>query len=152
MTTLVSMATEAGVDRIVPVAFVRSAVRGAGASKAARWRRAAEEAARQSGRADVSGVEEEVPLADLLGRPAGPAEVRLLPTTFGDPPPLARVLASAAASPAVVLLLVGPEGGLTGDEERAAREAGFLPCSLGPTVLRVETAAVAALVIVGESR
>jgi 16S rRNA (uracil1498-N3)-methyltransferase len=51
-------------------------------------------------------------------------------------------------APDTVVVLVGPEGGFTADEEKAALAAGFEPCSLGPHVLRVETAAVSAVVLV----
>jgi len=54
----------------------------------------------------------------------------------------------AAAKPGVpVLFLSGPEGGLSPSEDAAARAAGFVPVTLGPRVLRSETAALAALVL-----
>jgi 16S rRNA (uracil1498-N3)-methyltransferase len=46
-----------------------------------------------------------------------------------------------------IVLLIGPEGGWTPDEQRLAQEQGFLPLTLGPRILRAETAAVAALSI-----
>jgi len=146
-TTLLAMATEAGADVLVPVLWSRSAVRGVGASKAAHWGRAVEEAARQCGRAWMPALEGETDLAEFLARPAAPGERRFLASTAGDPPPLGLLLASGPA-PAAATILVGPEGGATEEEEAAARAAGFEPCSLGPHILRVETAAVAAVVIV----
>ena len=59
--------------------------------------------------------------------------------------PLTEVLRDAAAD-TPVLFLSGPEGGLSPQEDAAARSAGFLPVTLGPRVLRAETAALAALV------
>jgi 16S rRNA (uracil1498-N3)-methyltransferase len=147
MAVLVAMATEAGVDAVVPVAFTRSAVRGSGPSKVAHWARAIEEAARQSGRAWMPVLQAETEAAELLASRAAPGQRRLLPSTVGAPPSVADVL-SRGPAPDTVVVLVGPEGGFTADEEKAALAAGFEPCSLGPHVLRVETAAVSAVVLV----
>lgn len=147
MATLLAMATEAGADAVVPVSFARSAVRGASPSRVAHWARSIEEAARQSGRGWMPVLQAETEVADLLAAPAVPGQRRLLPTTTGGPPPLAEVLARGPA-PETVVVLVGPEGGFTDAEEGAASAAGFEPCSLGPNILRVETAAVAAVVLV----
>ena len=62
-------------------------------------------------------------------------------------PPLLRMLPESRASGARVALLVGPEGGWTDGERRAAGEAQWQPVSLGPAVLRAETAAAAALAV-----
>lgn len=147
MGTLLSMVTEAGADAVVPVDFARSAVRGAGESKVVHWRRTVAEASRQSGRAWMPALEPECGLAEFLARPRGEGERRLLPTTTGTPEPLLAVLARGSV-PATVILLVGPEGGFTPAEEAAAAAAGFEPCGLGPHILRVETAAVAAVALV----
>ncbi len=147
MTTLLAMATEAGADAVIPVSFARSAVRGASPGRVAHWARAIEEAARQSGRGWMPVLQAETEFAELMAAPAGAGQRRLLPTTTGGPQPLAQVLAGGPA-PETVVVLVGPEGGFTDDEERAALAVGFEPCSLGPNILRVETAAVAAVVLV----
>jgi 16S rRNA (uracil1498-N3)-methyltransferase len=143
MSTLLSMVTEAGVDLVVPVLFARSAVRGASDTKRDHWRRTVAEAARQCGRAWMPALEEEVPFREFVARPREEGERRFLPTTTGAPPSL---LARASGAP-VVVLLVGPEGGFTGEEEAEAAAAGFEPCTLGPSILRVETAAVAAVAL-----
>ncbi len=147
MSTLLSMATEAGVDTVVPVAFARSAVRGVGESKFVHWERTVVEAARQCGRAWMPALEPECDLAAFLARPRAAGERRLLPTTTGAPPGILAVLAAGPA-PGAVTLLVGPEGGFTAAEEKEAAAAGYEPCSLGANILRVETAAVAGVVIV----
>jgi len=153
MTTLLTMATEAGVDGVVPVAFARSAVTGSRPGKVEHWHRAMVEAARQCGRAWLPELEPETPLADLLARPPEPGEVRLLPTTRGVAPPLAEVLAAAAGAPGARLtLLIGPEGGFEAGEEEAAAAAGYLPCSLGENILRVETAGVVAVAMARAGR
>ncbi len=147
MSTLLSMATEAGVDGIVPVAFARSAVKGAGPSRLEHWRRTVAEAARQSGRAWLPSLEEETDLAAFLVRPRAEGERRFLPTTSGAPRSLASLLAPGPP-PSTVVLLVGPEGGFTAAEESAAAAAGFESCTLGPHILRVETAGVVAVGVV----
>jgi 16S rRNA (uracil1498-N3)-methyltransferase len=144
---LVTMATEAGVDRIVPMVSSRSAVTTLSPSGLQRLARHAAEASRQSGRSRVPMVEGVVDLASLLGRTVPAGELRLLPTTTGEVPPLVEH-AERLRHTDSVLLLVGPEGGFTEDEETAARFAGFLPCSLGEGVLRVETAAVVSVALV----
>jgi hypothetical protein len=89
-------------------------------------------AARQCGRADLPTVAAITPLAAALAAVSAPG--RLLADPAG--PPL-----SAAQPPApAVAILVGPEGGLSDDERAAALAAGFAPVSLGPTILRAETA------------
>ena len=149
MSTMLAMATEAGVDAIVPVQFAWSAVREPGDSKVHHWERSVVDAARQSGRAWVPALEPEIPLREFLARPRPEGERRFLPTTTGDPPPLAALLSAPSPSPAPtsILVLVGPEGGFAPGEESAAAAAGFEPCSLGPHILRVETAGVVAVAI-----
>lgn len=144
MATLLAMATEAGVDLVVPVAFAWSAVREPGDSKVEHWERTMTEAARQSGRAFLPVLEEETPLRDFLARPRTEGERRILPTTSESPPPLPDLL-SRGPMPSAVALLVGPEGGFAPGEEEAAAAAGFEACSLGPHVLRIETAGVVAV-------
>ena len=126
--------TEVGVDRIVPVAAARSVVRlddpGRRAKQWERLRKVAREAAMQSRRVWLPAVEPVAPftvaVADLA--PAGLA----IAEPGGGPPALDH--------PAV---LVGPEGGWTGEELAAAAAVGAPRVGLGPTVLRAETAAVA---------
>ncbi len=141
---VVQKATELGVARIVPFAAARSVVRLEGAKgeeRARRWRKIAEEAARQCGRGDVPAVS--APLSRgraLAGLPAGTATFAFHPA--GDP--LSHASGGGARGFAAV---VGPEGGLTEDELEACRRAGAIPASLGPRVLRAETAAIVAVAI-----
>lgn len=119
--------TELGVDRIVPFAAARSVVRwdaGRAAHHVERLRRIAREAAMQSRRTWLPSVDDLASFAEVAGT-AGAT----LAEPGGEPPSLARTV-----------VLVGPEGGWAGDEA-----TGTLPrVGLGPTVLRTETAAVAA--------
>jgi 16S rRNA (uracil1498-N3)-methyltransferase len=131
---------EVGVDRVVVVQTARTVVRLEGerlASRQARLAAIARDAARQARRATVPPVE-------LLGLDAAlalPADLRLV-----FHPAAARPLREWLGAPAcAAALLVGPEGGLDGAELERATRAGFEPASLGATVLRAETAGVAAV-------
>jgi len=141
MDLVVQKATELGVARILPFAAERSVVRldpAKGASRAARWRRIAEEAARQSGRTDVPEVRPPASLAEALGDLA-PGTRAFVFHPGGGP------LGGGAA--ATLAAVVGPEGGLTEAEVRACEAAGAARASLGPRTLRAETAAIVAVAL-----
>jgi len=143
---VVQKATELGVARLSPFAAARAVVRldeGRGAERARRWQRIAGEAARQCGRADVPVVDAPVPLAAVLA--AAPAGFRAILFYEGGGEPLADVVDRAAAGH---LLLVGPEGGFTPEEVQACLAAGVRLATLGPRVLRFETAAIVAAALV----
>jgi 16S rRNA (uracil1498-N3)-methyltransferase len=130
---------EVGVDRIVVVATERVVVKldeARAASRQARLAAIARDAARQARRAAVPPVE----LAGLDAAVAAPADLRLVCHPGGAP--LRVHLAAPAASAAI---LVGPEGGLAPGEVDRAIATGFVAVSLGATVLRAETAGVAAV-------
>jgi 16S rRNA (uracil1498-N3)-methyltransferase len=115
-----------------------------GAARAERWRKVTQEAARQCGRADVPRIDEPATwdaVFSLLREE--PARVAVLL----DPEARELRLGAAARGAGSLLLAVGPEGGFSAEErERAVRE-GMLAASLGPLVLRTETAGLAALSI-----
>ncbi|MFY3746527.1 16S rRNA (uracil(1498)-N(3))-methyltransferase [Anaeromyxobacter sp. Red801] len=141
---VVQKATELGAARIAPFAAERSVVRlepEKGEARAARWRRIAGEAARQCGRADVPEVRAPAPLEAALAEvPAGFGAFVFHP---GGAP-----LSEAAPSPAGgYAAVVGPEGGLTDAERAACARAGARATSLGPRVLRAETAAIVAVAL-----
>jgi 16S rRNA (uracil1498-N3)-methyltransferase len=147
MDLVLQKATELGVDRFVPVAARRGVPRGAAAAgqrRHARRLKVAREACRQCGRAYLPAVEETQPLEAALARPdaAGAFVLRPRAESVG----LAAALA-AVAQGTPLCLLVGPEGGFTAEELAAARDRGFGEVSLGRSVLRAETAAVAAVTL-----
>jgi 16S rRNA (uracil1498-N3)-methyltransferase len=134
-------AVELGVAAIVPVTTRRSIVRldrDRADKRIAHWRQIVIGACEQSGRNRLPEVLPVVSLGDALAAVGAPHRFLL---SFDDGARL-RDLAAPAGN---IALLAGPEGGLTADEERAARDAGFAALALGPRVLRTETAAVAAL-------
>jgi 16S rRNA (uracil1498-N3)-methyltransferase len=137
---LVEKCTELGVSALWPMLTERSVTRPRDAA-VEKWSRRCIEAAKQSGRAWVPGVETPQPLAEVLAR-AGEFEAIFL----ADPSPAATALArelGRVPSGGRVLALIGPEGGWTEGEREAAVSAGARAVSISPTVLRVETAAVA---------
>ncbi len=144
MDWVVQKAVELGVSAIVPVLSERSVVRldvAQARHKQRHWQRIAVAACEQSGRNHVPEVSEPLALAAWLAAlPAG--GVRLLLSPQG-----AVGLASLPNATSEVLVLIGPEGGLTEAEVRAARARGFESVRLGPRVLRTETAAVVALAL-----
>lgn len=137
---IVQKGTELGVARLVPWQAERSVVRLApdrAVDRARRWRRIAEEAARQCGRADVPEVAVPGTLAAALVAPPGFVRIAF---HAGAGAPLATVAGPGAAG---FLAVIGPEGGLTDGEVDACVGAGCALATLGPRVLRAETAAVA---------
>jgi 16S rRNA (uracil1498-N3)-methyltransferase len=140
---IVEKATELGVDRIIPVEAARTekGLLAASRKRSERWERIARESSQQSRRARLPEIEGAVRFEAAL---ATEAAVRIF-LEEGSAPPLLNVLPERPASAA---LLLGPEGGWTDRERELAAAAGWLPASLGPQVLRAETAAVAALAVV----
>ena len=158
MDTLVEKATELGVARIVPLVCERSVLRLAGERaerKAAHWQAIAVAACEQSGRNRLPQIDTPMSLRDWLAI-ASAASAASAPGAAGAAAAGARLLLSlaggalplAARRPAAgepLLVLSGPEGGLSPAELAAAHAAGFTPVSLGPRVLRADTAPLAVL-------
>jgi len=141
MDQLVDTCTQLGMKRLIPMRTGRTVVK-PGGNKTERWRRIAIEACKQCGRSVVPEVEAVCDLAGVIAR------VR----TFGFAAIASlrakQTLLSAVPKCESVLILVGPEGDFTPEEEQAALDAGCVPVSLAAGVLRAETAAAAALAVV----
>ena len=143
MDFVIQKATELGVKRVTPVLTeygdVKLDAKRAG-KRREHWQSVAQSACEQSGRVRVPLIDAPVPLKTWFGE--GPAEVdkQLILR-----PGAATALSGIDAPSTKVCLLIGPEGGFSETEYEDADIAGFLPVSLGPRVLRTETAAVAAL-------
>ena len=143
---IIEKATELGVERIVPVAAARSekGLLDASAKRAERWRRIAHEAGQQARRLQTPEILPAVSFGTALAELAG---FRYFLEESAAPPFLG-CLPVVRPQAAQVALLLGPEGGWIDVERRAAVQAGWIAVSLGPLVLRAETAATAALAIV----
>ena len=136
--------TELGVSRIAPVETLRSstqAQRDAGQAKSHRWPEVILRAAKQCRRASLPELYSSVSFA-AASTLASAAELKLM--LYEGEGVCSVTAALGRRRSARVALLVGPEGGFAAEEVAAARAAGFLPVSLGPRILRTETAAIAA--------
>lgn len=147
MDFVIEKGTELGARAFLPFFCERTIGRRVGEEKLARWRRIARTASQQSGRRDVPAI-------------SGPQCYDALLSTFGDydavlfawelaPLQALREVVSLIPQRGEVLAIVGPEGGFTHAEAAAAAERGAVAISLGPRILRTDTAALALLAVIG---
>jgi 16S rRNA (uracil1498-N3)-methyltransferase len=142
---MVEKATELGVSEIIPVEAVRTerGLAQAAVKRQARWERIAVEASQQARRVTLPEIQ---PVKRFGASLVSDAEVKLLLDEDAETTGILNVLPKAVAGS--VALLVGPEGGWTEEERSQALASGWQSCSLGKTVLRAETAALAGLAVV----
>jgi 16S rRNA (uracil1498-N3)-methyltransferase len=140
----IEKATELGVARITPVIARRTEkhLAQAAAKRVERWRRIVREAAQQSRRSDVPAVDE--PLQLKMALAAVSAERKLLLAETEQENTLRAALDGDVAS---VALAIGPEGGWTVEEMALFSASGWKHVTLGPRILRAETAAIAGLAV-----
>ncbi len=145
MDWIVQKATELGVAMIVPLVTERTIVKIKDEEKrVARWQKIAREAAMQSNRADIPVIGQIESFSGFLRTLSPePRTLLLLPWEEGTVP-IKEILRSNSGIKNIVVL-IGPEGGFSSAEAEMAREKGFHLVSLGPNILRTETAAIAAL-------
>ena len=136
--------TELGVSRIVPVIARRtgSHLASAAIKRAERWRRIALQASEQARRSSPPEIASPVKLSDAVGATTG--KLRIVLAEAEDQILLRDVLEPAAGE---IALAFGPEGGWAQGEMQLFKEAGWISASLGNTILRAETAAIAATAI-----
>lgn len=151
MDAIVRKATEIGASRIIPITSERTQVHLDGErqdKKLEKWRTAALEAAKQCGNPWLPEVAPMETLAAFLAAP-GTHDLKLIASLHSGAKPLKTHLTETAAALnrpiRKVLWLIGPEGDFSADEVNLAVRHGFLPVTLGPLVLRCETAATYAL-------
>lgn len=151
MDSIVRQAVEVGASEIIPVLTSRSVVKldeRKRADRGSRWRRIARSAAEQSHRDSVPAVHDPAPLGEVLGALAGYDRVVVLWEDARGAGLRSVVDAWASSGDARVALVVGPEGGLSAEEVAALEAIGGTAVTLGPNILRTETAAVVALSLV----
>ena len=139
MDLVMRMATEIGISAIYPVLTSRAVVE-PGPGRLERWRRIALESAKQCGRPDLPDVRPPMSLTDALAS-LDPVDLLLVPWEE-ETRPLGAVIAGRPFAAAAVL--IGPEGGLSLGEVDLVRRAGGETVSLGPLILRTETAGLVA--------
>ncbi len=146
---IIQKAVELGAIAVQPLASRNCVVRydaKKAAAKQKRWQKIAEEAAKQCGRTRVPEVLSVRPLADWLKQPAESA--LLFCYENEDQQPIKAVLRALLEDVHRITVLIGPEGGFSLPEAAAITEAGGQSVTLGPRILRAETAAIAAMSIV----
>jgi 16S rRNA (uracil1498-N3)-methyltransferase len=144
MDLVVQKATELGVTAIIPVLTERTVVKldaKHSERKLAHWHGITVAACEQSGRDTIPQIISPQPLADFLSA-IDPHCTRLLLSPTGT-----QRVADLKSPQRKLLVLIGPEGGLSETEQRSAIGAGFIAVKMGPRILRTETAAVAALTL-----
>jgi 16S rRNA (uracil1498-N3)-methyltransferase len=138
--------TELGVTDFVPTLCRRSmaGLEDAGSSKLQRWQRILQEATEQCGRSRVPTLSPIRPLMHALNDiPSG--ALALMPWEEEQDINLRTALQKQSPKPQAVVLFIGPEGGLMAEEVTLAKRHGVQSVSLGPRILRAETAAIAAV-------
>jgi 16S rRNA (uracil1498-N3)-methyltransferase len=142
MELVIQKGTELGVAAIHPLYCERGDGRSLKPKRLERWKRIAVEAAKQCGRSVVP----EINASDRLPRPEEDGPLPLLLTAGEQATPLGEILAGSTPRP--VWLAVGPEPGFSDSEASSWAAAGWRRTSLGPRILRTETAGLAAAAII----
>ncbi len=148
----IEKATELGAERVVPVIARRSEKHLAQAAerRVERWRRLALEASKQARRSDVMRVDDASPLKAALEDDVQAVRLVLAEqersTTLRHA--LSEALSAAGDECPAIRMAIGPEGGWSPEEEALFDAANWKPVSLGPRILRAETAAVTAMAVV----
>ena len=151
MDLVIQKATELGTSEIIPVISERCQVKET--RKTQRWRKIAEEAAEQCGRAVVPDVREPQPFAGIFEMPeVGQAAARLI-FWEGGGLPLDEAMEKTGffdgrSEEGPLVIFIGPEGGFAASEIKAAESCDFIRATLGKRILRAETAAIAAVTLV----
>jgi 16S rRNA (uracil1498-N3)-methyltransferase len=145
MDLIIEKATELGVSAIAPLMSERTVVRGSEDDhirKQSKWQRTAIEACKQCGQNFLPRVGEPCTPRTFFGQ-NGRFDLMLIGSLQADARPMKKALAEFGANrPKSVLILIGPEGDFTPAEVALAKSHGCRPISLGPIILRTETAAI----------
>lgn len=144
---MMEKATELGVETILPFTATRSdrGLDRAAEKRVERWRKIGLEASQQCRRDRLPEIEDPASLASIVGRSFS---YRLLLDEHSGGMPILRALPAERHAEDTVAVILGPEGGWTDDERARFSFAGWQPVSLGPQILRAETAGMAALSVI----
>jgi len=143
MEDIIDKLTQLGVERIIPLLTERVIVkldRHKETLRLKRWMKVALNASQQSQRNTLPVIEPVKKIGEVISGSGG-YDLKLIPTLEGERRTLKDVFVKTKAKN--ILFIIGPEGDFTPQEISLAKKAGFIPVSLGDSVLRVETAAVA---------
>ena len=148
MDFIIQKAVEMGAYSVIPVAMEHSVVRLDGAKaakKVERWQKIAESAAKQSKRDIIPEVQPVQSMAEMLAKCTG--QTKIIAYECEDRLSLKAALKAAEEAGGIseLLLIIGPEGGISEGELEQARQAGAVPVSLGRRILRAETAGLVAI-------
>ena len=148
MDFIIQKAVEMGAYSVIPVAMEHSVVRLDGAKaakKVERWQKIAESAAKQSKRDIIPEVQPVQSMTEMLAKCA--CQTKIIAYECEDRLSLKAALKAAEEAGGIseLLLIIGPEGGISEGELEQARQAGAVPVSLGRRILRAETAGLVAI-------
>jgi 16S rRNA (uracil1498-N3)-methyltransferase len=148
---MVEKLSELGVDAFVPLATARAVVLPEGQQKLARWQRISAEAAKQSRRPGVMRIEPLTTLDNLARQASQAGAAGWYCSTTAPALPIAEAAERLQSdkSKANLTIAIGPEGGWTDVEIELLNQSQFTAIKLTPSVLRVETAAIAAAAMIG---
>src|SRR4030095_1367408 len=151
MDWLMEKGAELGADAVFPYLSERTVVKAAPGrerdQKIERWRKLGAAALKQSKQSRLPQIGPIFPYAELLARFEKTEAVKLLFLAESPKTAPLKNLERERQSLSPWIALIGPEGALTAKEQSQAKQAGFLPCSLGSVTLRAETAALVSLVL-----
>ena len=140
MDAVIEKATEIGVSDIIPLVTERVIARDAGIEKRRRWERIAAESAKLGGRTSPK-ISPPMALNDFLSSPFKKGDLKLVPWEEEKEAQLLNILIERSALKEAAVV-IGPEGGFSAGEVSQLKEDGFKTCSLGPLIMRSETAAI----------
>ncbi|GAB6094516.1 16S rRNA (uracil(1498)-N(3))-methyltransferase [Desulfatiferula olefinivorans] len=144
MDDLIRPLTELGINRFLPVLSSRCVARPEASkikARRERWEKIARESLKQCRRSQLPDISEAITLEDLFKSTHADDLNIMFWENAHQPIPTAN---PAGKSPRRIVLLLGPEGGFSDDEATRARENGFVTATLGPRILRAETAGLTA--------
>ena len=149
METIIQKCVELGVNSVTPTFMDRTVVveKGNFSKKLDRWQKISDEAVKQCKRGIIPRINEQIGFAEMLEK-LGDFDLVVFPYENEDNLTLKGYLKEVSKKPKTVAIIIGPEGGFSDDEVEKLKSAGVRPVSLGKTILRTETAGMAALSMV----